>query len=146
MSRSATDRRHKAKWPQHLPNQPSSTTTSTAFNRLTGVSRSTGSRLSQKPSLTEHSAPAIELMPEPHSSKPVQRKPVPRGPTERNDFSAVVDTLNQDRLTPGYVPPPYEPKSYFDWDSEEEDTPQVSFTFFLPVILLLLTGVKSMLN
>ena len=129
MSRLAIDRRHKAKWSRELPESSSSSNGRAAA--LSRFIKAFPSKIQPAPKLTtrtEHAERAIEMLPQPQQAKTFQRKPVPRGPAERAHMSAVVETLNQDRLAPGQFSPVYEPKSYFDWDSDDDESSQVSAT------------------
>lgn len=123
MSRSAIDRRHKAKWPVDESNQRPSTA-STSTSRLLGIARSIRQGGSKRGAPAEVAAAGIEL-PEIEPPKPVQRKPIPRGPTERSRFSGMVEMLNEDRFEPGEILPVHEPKSHFDWESEKGDSTKV---------------------
>ena len=124
MSRSAIDRRQRANWPVQDPAERLSTASTTRTSRLLAFARSirqdpTSQRTPAMIGNNEIELPVIE------PAKPVQRKPVPRGPTERGRFSGMVEMLNEDRIEPGEVLPAHEPKSHFDWESDNAEPSKV---------------------
>ena len=55
-----------------------------------------------------------------HSNSQHKDKKVPRGAAERADYTGVAEELNNNRATMGHHSD-YEPRSYFDWASDDEE-------------------------
>ena len=126
MSISAIDRRRKAKWKPETPrscNVHCHTFRSQHAPYQGVLSPPKNDRLIQAArNNIEKAERRLPSLPRPSQSRPRARRV-----SEQGSFGTLVEMLNEDRTTPRYTTPRYQPRSRFSWAESDKSTSNVRF-------------------